>query len=98
MCFRQVRASQVGQTEKGMLEIGPAQVSSSQVDAVEIGVSEVEMCEVGSTEIKAGLAMYASPLVPDFGSLLESFEVLLVCHLDHLLEDPRGTGLSMNHQ
>ncbi len=51
--------------------MGAAQVSLCEIGAVEIGVAEVYMCKVGFTEIWPGRAMYASPLVPDLGSLLK---------------------------
>ena len=88
ICSRQVRATQVRRNEEGVLEMGPAQIGLGEMSPVQIGLVEVDICEVGFTEIRDGRAMYASPSVPGLDTLLEQFEVLLVCHLDHLLVDP----------
>ena len=65
------------------MEIGPGEMSP-----VQIGPLEVDIFEVGFTQIRDGCAMGASPSVPGLGTLLEQFEVVLVCHLDHLLVNP----------
>ena len=74
------------------------QVGSGEIGAPEIGIAEVDTFEVGMTEIRYTHLMCASPLVPGLGSPLEQFKVLLVCHLDHLLVDPIGIGLSTDHE
>ena len=88
ICSRQVCARQVRSNEEGVLEIGPAQIGPGEMSPVQIGLVEVDIFEVGFTQIRNGCAMDASPSVPGLGTLLEQFEVVLVCHLDHLLVNP----------
>jgi hypothetical protein len=67
------------------VDIGPAQISFCEISSAQVGLMEVVLSEICFTEIGNGRLMCPSPKVSGFGFLLEKFEVMLVCHLDHLL-------------
>src|SRR5258708_7521637 len=64
-----------GIAEGGIAEMGTAEVSKAEVSTAEVGVAEVGLCSW----------MLLSPCIPSVWPLPQSFQLVLICHVEYLL-------------
>jgi len=81
----EVGKGEVGMVEVDLAEVGTAEFGTAEVGLAEVGKEEVGTAEVGTAEIRCCLWMLLSPYIPNVWSLLQHFQLVLICHVDYLL-------------
>src|SRR6266542_3073800 len=79
-----IGSAEIGPIEIGFAEIGFTKINSPEIGAKEVGSAEIDSFEIGLCEIDGNLEVLISPLVPDLGALLQSCQLLCVCHCSSL--------------
>src|SRR5258708_7128983 len=76
----QGRSCEVGVHQGGSAQIGLTQIRPKQVDIAQVGPTQVGPAQLSLVQVWLDLRMLSPPNVPASHALLESLNLLRVCH------------------
>ena len=88
----EVGSVEVGSVEDGTVEDGTAEDGTAEDGFAEVGTTEGGIAEDSSPEVRCYIMLRLSPSIPCISSLFEKIELMLICHIVHLLRSAHIIG------